>query len=118
MSLLDHGRDQITVYPEIQFTDSDGNVMTGPDENNPITTQATLQPAAQSGTSARRAEQDNEGFETESNYRMRLPRDFPFILGAQSRIEWNGEYWAVIGDARKYNGSPRTAHVDYQIRKT
>ena len=117
MSLLDRGREIVTVYPEIEWTDPDGNVMTRPAEVG-ITTQAAIQLQAQSGTSARRSEQDNEGFETETVYRLRLPRSFPIVLGAQSAVEWNGARYSVIGDAHYYNGSLRTRHRDYTIRRT
>lgn len=118
MSLLDSGRETITIYPEIQTVDSDGNIVTKPDHDNPIVTRASIQPQQSSGTSARRREQDQEGFLTESICRLRLPRRFPHLLGAQSRIEWNGEYWAVIGDAYKFNSSDRTRHRTYTIRRT
>ncbi len=117
MSLLDKGRQMITVYPEVTYTDEDGNLMSGPSETG-ITTRASIQPAAQSGTSARRREQDEEVFLVESVYTLRLPRRFPYVLNAQARIEWNGEYWAVIGDPYKYDSSNRTAHYEYSIRRT
>jgi hypothetical protein len=60
---------------------------------------ARIQPIGQSGTSARRAEQDNEGFETEKMYSLRFPRGFKCVLGAQSQVEWMGVRWAVHGDA-------------------
>lgn len=117
MSLLDRGRETVTVYQEETWTDRDGNTMTRPGSVGTVTI-ATIQPAAQSGTSARRAEQDNEGFETEQVYRMHLPRSFPYTLGAQARIEWNGQYWAVVGDAFHFNGSRNTKRVEYTIRRT
>lgn len=117
MSLLDKGRETVTVYQEETWTDRDGNTMTRPGPTG-VTTRATIQPAAQSGTSARRAEQDNEGFETEQVYRMHLPRSFTTTLGAQARIEWKGQYWAVVGDAFQFNGSARTKRVEYTIRRT
>lgn len=117
MSLLDTGNQDIIVYPEELTYDTDGNPITRPSTTG-IPAKASLQPAVQSGTSARRAEQDNEGFETETNYRLRLPRSFPFQLNAQSRIEWQGGYWAVMGEARQFTGSKKTAHVEYQIRRT
>jgi hypothetical protein len=76
--------------------------------------------ANQSGTSARRAEQDNEGFETEKVYRMRFPRSFTKehgTLGAQSQIEWKGKRWALFGDATEYDSSPALARVDYTIKR-
>jgi hypothetical protein len=39
--------------------------------------------------------------------------NYPGILGAQSQIEWNGKLYSIVGDAKIYNGSRRTAHVDY-----
>ncbi|WP_189059756.1 hypothetical protein [Longimycelium tulufanense] len=117
MSLLDRGQETVTVYQEIVVTDEDGNIRTMPGTEG-VTTVASVQLRAQSGTSARRNEQDNEGFETESVYRLRLPRSFPFVLGAQARVKWRGVFWSVIGDAQVFTGSPRTAHVEYTIRRT
>src|SRR5690606_21415106 len=117
MSILDHGNELVRIYPEIETTDEDGNIITKPSDTA-IEVKVLLQVQPASGTSARRAEQDNEGFESEMNYRMRMPRSFKQILGAQSRVEWKGQYWAINGDAQIYNGSRRTAHVDYTIRRT
>jgi hypothetical protein len=117
VSLLDKGNYDIIVYPEETYTDSDGNVMNRPSKTG-IPTRAMIQLKAQSGTSARRSEQDNEGYETEAVYRMRLPRGFPHVLGAQSSVEWEGIIWSVIGDVQKFRGSRRTSHNDYTIRRT
>ncbi|AXH46764.1 head-to-tail stopper [Mycobacterium phage Acolyte] len=121
MSLLDTGAryEPITVYPEVLAIDSDGNKRTQPSKTG-IPAIARLQVANQSGTSARRAEQDNEGFESEKVYRMRFPRSFTKehgILGAQSQIEWRGQRWALFGDATVYNSSPALARVDYTIKR-
>lgn len=121
MSLLDTGAryQQIIVYPEEMVVDSDGNKRTRPSSVG-IPAQARLQVANQSGTSARRAEQDNEGFESEKVYRMRFPRSFTKehgILGMQSQIEWRGQRWAVFGDATVYDSSPALARVDYTIKR-
>jgi hypothetical protein len=116
MSLLDTGREIVTIYQEIETTDSDGNTITkaGP---TGVETIAAVQLAAQSGTSARRAEQDNEGFESEQVYRLRLPRSFTMVIGAQAQVEWLGVRWSIIGKPRRYNGSNTTAHTDYIIRR-
>lgn len=116
MSLLDRWNTIVTVYPEVEWTDSDGNLMTGPAETG-YELKVMIQPQSMSGTSSRRAEQDNEGFETEANYRMRPVRGSAPI-NAQARIDWNGEYWAINGDRTLYNGSYRTRHLDYTIRRT
>jgi hypothetical protein len=52
------------------------------------------------------------GFECASKYRLRLI-GFPTLLGAQSQVEWQGCRYAIDGEPRQYNGSRRTAHVDY-----
>lgn len=117
MSLLDRGRETILVFQEVDEIDRDGNIMKGVSPTG-VSTIATIQPAIQSGTSQRRAEQTNEGYETEDTYRLRLPRSFPFILGAQAQIEWLGHRWHVVGKVHRYNGSDRTAHVDYIVRRS
>lgn len=116
-NLLDRGMEPVTVYLEEVTTDADGNTWTRAATEG-IDTMATIQVAAASGTSSRRAEQDNEGFETEENWRIRFPRQFPYVLGAQSKVEWRGLTYSVVGDARRYNGSRRTAHIEYIIRRS
>lgn len=116
MSLLDRGlTDDVTVYPEEVVTDIDGNTRTRPSATG-IPTRARLQVLGQSGTSSRRQEQDNEGFESERVYSIRFPRDFP-ILGLQSQIEWNGKRWALFGTENVYNSSRRTRHITYTIKR-
>ncbi|AER48732.1 head-to-tail stopper [Mycobacterium phage Conquerage] len=121
MSLLDTGAryQPITVFPEVMVIDEDGNEFTRPSTTG-IPAIARMQVANQSGTSARRAEQDNEGFSTEKVYRMRFPRSFTKehgILGAQTQIEWKGQRWAIFGDATEYDSSPALARVDYTIKR-
>jgi hypothetical protein len=116
MSLLNKGMEPCTVYLEEVVTDMDGNTRTRPSTVG-IEAMARFQVQGQSGTSARRAEQDNEGYTTEKVYRVRFPRSFPHILGAQSQIEWRGQRWAVFGDVSIYSMSPRTAHVTYVIKR-
>jgi len=121
MSLLDTGAryQQVLVYPEVMVIDADGNKFTKP-STTPIQALARLQVANQSGTSARRAEQDNEGFQTEKVYRMRFPRSFTKehgVMGAQAQIEWRGERWAIFGDATEYDSSPALSRVDYTIKR-
>lgn len=116
MSLLDQGRENIVVYQQIATTDRDGNIILKPSAVGTPTI-ATIQLLAQSGTSQRRAEQTNEGYETEETYRLRLPRSFPYVLEAQAQVEWNGLRWSIVGKVRRYNGSNKTRHLDYMIRR-
>lgn len=120
MSLLDKGVEDVIVFPEITTTDSDGNPFTKASDTG-VPAKATIQIASQSGTSARRAEQDEEGFESEEIYRIRFPRAVDAMLGPlgpQSQVEWQGHRWAVFGWRKRYNGSRRTRHNDYMIRRT
>lgn len=116
MSLLDRGDEDVKVFPEEAVTDMDGNTRTRPSAVG-IPLKARIQVQGQSGTSARRGEQDNEGFETEKVYRVRFPRSFTTILGAQSEIEWRGVRWALFGDANYYTGSRRTRHQTYSMKR-
>lgn len=117
MSLLNRANETVIVYPEELYIDSDGNRMTRPSLTG-LVRRVMIQPLEQSGTSARRAEQDNEGFESEEVYRMRFTRANHVEIGPQGRIDWKGQYWAVMGEPRRFNGSPRTRHIDYTIRRT
>jgi hypothetical protein len=54
------------------------------------------------------------GYQTMGKDRLQLA-NYPTLLGAQSQVEWNGQRYTVDGEPRQYNGSRRTAHVDYVI---
>jgi hypothetical protein len=127
MSLLDGGQGyvQVTVHPQITKTDPDGNTQTYGDPTG-IVTMAKLQIAYQPGTSARRAEQDGEGFSSEDVYLMHFTRAFDREhgeLGAQSYLYWgnglggNPARWQIFGNAQRFLGSRRTAHTLYAIRR-
>lgn len=118
MSLLDRGNATVLLYPEEVVTSPDGNTFTRASKE-PIELEVWLAPVSQSGTASRRAEQDNEGFETEKVMRMRMLRKNHHIqIGAQSRVVWRGQRWSVFGDATPYMGSSRTAHQDYMLRRS
>lgn len=117
MSLLDKGREDVTVFLSVKTTDTDGNVIYKRDTVG-IAAKARIQVASQSGTSARRAEQDEEGYETEEVYMVRFPRDFTYTLDPYAQLEWRGIRWSLFGNPRRYNGSRRTSRLEYQIRRT
>ena len=112
MSLLDRGRETVTVFLEEVWTDPDGNVITRPSPNG-ITATATIQPRSQTAGSG----PEDEGFYTRDVYRIRFTRGFPHVLGSQSQIEWRGARWGIFQEARRYNGSGATAHIDYLIER-
>ena len=116
MSLLDRWNQIVLVYPEEFSISRDGNKMVKASTAG-IEKRVMIQAMPQSGTSARRAEQDNEGYETEQNYRMRFVRGDEVELGPASRIQWRGQFWSVNGFPIEYNSGRRTAHTDYVIRR-
>lgn len=117
MSLLDQANEDVIVYLEEVTTDADGNTKTQASKTG-IPAKARIQFQGQSGTSARRAEQEDIGFQSEQVYTVRFPRSWPHTLGAQAQIEWRGQRWSVFGDPALYNGSSRTAHRTYTIRRS
>lgn len=121
MSLLDSGAvyEDVMVYPQVLITDGDGNPRTQPATVG-VAAKARFQVLGQSGTSARRAEQDVEGFESETVYQMRFDRDSDELLGLvgpQSQLVWNGARWAFFGFAKTFNSSRRTKHRYYTIKQ-
>jgi hypothetical protein len=114
MSLLSRGTEVVTVYPEEVATDADGNTRTRPSATG-VVCRAVVQPIT-SAVAVGNQESQEIGFLTESKYRLRLV-GFPTLLGAQSQVEWQGKRYAIEGEPRQYNGSRRTAHVDYIIER-
>lgn len=121
MSLIDRsGRYTVTVYPEEMVIDRDGNKHTRASSTG-ITTTATVHPQGFSGTAARRAEMDREGHISEQIAVLYFPRGDTSVehpLGPQSEIEWQGQRWQIFGHGKQFNGSSRTAHITYQIKRT
>lgn len=128
MSLLDNSRqyEPCVVYPEETYLDDDGNKMTRCSDTG-IPTPARFQYQGQSGTSSRRGEQQEEGFESERVYEIRFPRKFVQAhgeLGMQSQIGWSVDSqgrearWAIFGDAQRHNSSSRTRRLLYTIRRS
>ena len=122
MSLLDGGTEVVIVYPEIVTLSPDRNKKTKASDEG-VTGKARIQVLGQSGTSSRRQEQDNEGYESEKVYSIRfskqLQRDLgeSWPLGAQSVVKWRGKRWALFGDENVYNSSRRTRHITYTIKR-
>lgn len=118
MSLLTRGNETVTFQPPTYVEDEDGNKMPTYNAANEFVATARIQPAAQSGTSARRAEQDNEGFESEELYSLRLVRSQEIALDPLTKVIWDGKTWHIFGYPRRYNGSSRTQRLEYLIRRT
>src|SRR5699024_11740561 len=60
-------------------------------------------------------EKQEIGFETTEKWRLRLV-GYPHLLGAQSKVEWQGKRYSIEGEPRVYSsGSARTSHVSYRM---
>ena len=117
MALLNRGNTTVMVYPQEDCTDSDGNPSIRASTTG-VEMIVMIQARPQSGTSARRAEQDQEGFETEEIYRMRFRRGEDPDLGPEAYIVWNGQRYSIAGLPIHYMGSSRTEHSDYTLKRT
>ena len=109
MSLLDRGTEVVTVFPEESVTDAHGNLRTRASSTG-VVCRAVVQPIAAP------TEDQSIGFETRSNYRLRLV-GYQSMLGAQSQVESQGRRYSIDGEPRQYNGSRRTRHTDYVIAR-
>ena len=106
MSLIDRGTEVVTLFPEETVTDSDGNTMTRPSAVGMVA-RAVVQPMTST-------EDASVGLETTSKNRLCLV-GYPGVLGAQSQVDWQGKRYTIDGEPKVYNGSRRTAHIDYLI---
>ena len=125
MSLLDRspGFEPCNIYMEITTTDADGNTVTKA-STTPIPATARFQIQNQSGTSSRLAEQNNEGYESEKVYSMRLPRAWEAEHGElqmQAKVGWGLDsqgreaIYEIFGDVLKVGVAPRTRHNVYNL---
>ena len=94
------------MFPEETVTDADRNTMTRPSAVGMVA-RAVVQPMTST-------EDASVGLETTSKNRLRLV-GYPGVLGAQSQVDWQGKRYTIDGEPKVYNGSRRTAHVDYLI---
>lgn len=97
------------MFAQVSTEDADGNTVTKPGTVGVIC-RAVVQPAGNQ-------ERESPDGTTTSRYRLRLI-GYPDLLGSRSAIEWQGRRYAIDGEPIIFNGSPRTAHVDYfMVRK-
>ena len=105
MSLLDRGNETADVYPEVETTDADGNIIRVP-ADTPVTITCRIQPVSS-------AEAAFHGQQTTTVYRL-IARDAP--LGAWALVHARGRDWDLSGEPQWSNGSPRTRHVTALLR--
>ena len=98
----------VDIYPEEFVISRDGNKY-GRASSTPYSeVRAMIQPVSSTETP--------DGMTTEV-YRFRPVRSFPHVLGARSQIVWNGARWSIHGPAIHHGGSPRTARIEYFIKR-
>jgi hypothetical protein len=105
----------VTFFPQVVFTDPDGNSITQASKTG-VPGFARFQAITFISTGSKSQANISGGFNTQKIYGMRTAPDSPF-LGAQSQVEWNGEKYALSGEANVYAGTARTAHNVYFVRK-
>lgn len=111
MSLLDRGNEIVTIYPEVQTVSKDGNTVSRPSDTG-VTARVSIQPISPGSPN----DTDEQGVAAGSAlYRLRPLRGQHTALGKATQIEWNSKRYALVGDPIRYNGSSRTAHVEYRI---
>jgi hypothetical protein len=119
VSLLDGGAHYVpvTVYPQVVVTDEDGNTQTKASDVG-IDTVGRVQLITMTGTARRDAEQNDKGFYTEQDYRIRFPRSFDTSqLGPQAKVLWNGQLFSIFGFPQVYQSSRRTQHQEFSIKR-
>ena len=120
MSLIRRqGRTTVTVYPQVDGYDRDGNPHSKPSATGIVTT-ATVHPMGFSGTAARRAEMDREGHLSEQVCAIYFPDDGKIThpIGPQSTVVIDGKKWQFFGFGKLFNGSARTRRWTYQIKRS
>jgi hypothetical protein len=112
VSILDRGNAEITVYPEVEVTDEDGNVSRRASEAG-VTVEAmvwqyegevdTLQPLV-------------VGQQVTTIYRVRPVRYAELPVGPWSRVEWDGREWDVDGEPNRHRRGVGTRRLTFSMR--
>jgi len=102
--LIDEPPHTITVYPEVDSTDSDGNPVRVPATTG-VPVRVWMQPASAAESAA-------AGQAVTTTYKA-FGRSFP--AGPFARVEWDGRSWDVVGDPMRWDGIPDVAHVEVML---
>lgn len=107
MTLL-AGNTVIEVFPETAGTDEYGNPVTVPGDpttDPPVLLSCLVQPSTTE-------ENASIGLQVGTSYRV-LSLDFPG--GTDSLVRHDGRLWDVVGEPKRYTGSPATKHTTTYI---
>ncbi|MCU1675339.1 MAG: hypothetical protein JWM93_97 [Frankiales bacterium] len=105
MSLLDAGRDVVTVYVEEASTDAYGTPVRVPSATG-VDVIGRVQPVSVSET-------ESTGQAVATVYRF-IARDMPG--GAFARVVWDDREWDLLGEPQRHNGSDATRHVTILLK--
>lgn len=112
MSLLDDGNEIVTIYQEIDGSDSDGNPQRVPSPTG-VAVLARVQPVG----SGRGGESHTLGQDVTIQYRLRVDRRATVPIGPWAAVSWRGRRFEVLGEPVIHSGSPRTSHVTAMLRR-
>ncbi|WP_054050722.1 head-tail adaptor protein [Alloactinosynnema sp. L-07] len=108
MSLLDGGRETVTIFAMVDTVDPDGNTVRKPSATG-VAVAASVQPIASTEPAV-------AGQQTVTTYRVRCNRNQLVPVGPWAQVAWRGRDWDVDGEPARYTGSTATAHVAFRIR--
>jgi head-tail adaptor len=108
VSLLDAGREEVTVFPQVSTVDPSGNTVFKPAVTG-VVVLASVQPISSTEPSV-------AGQETVATYRVRVNRRQAVPLGPWSKVLWDGRSWDLDGEPARYTGSAATEHVSFRIK--
>lgn len=106
-SLLDYGPHTVKVYPEIETTDSYGNVVKRPSDTPVVITGCLMMPLA-STRGAFAAIDVKAGQRVDAAWRF-MARQAP--LGWWSRLEFGGKIMTLLGGPLVHTASDGTTHI-------
>lgn len=111
MSLLDEGREDVTIYPMVETTGPDGEkVWRAAPDNQGVAIMASVQPIGNDKSDESASDQ-----QANTVYRVRPNRDETVPVGPWAGVGWDGRRWDVVGEAATQNGSEATAHRAFRI---
>lgn len=111
--ILDEGPHTVLVFPEIEVTDSRGNVRKKPVDVGIMVRGVTMMPLA-STRGAFAALQVTEGQTVDAAWRM-FARSAP--LGWWSRVEWQGITMSILGGPLMHTMSDGTSHMSATLKE-
>lgn len=112
MSILDRGNAEITVYPEVEVIDEDGNVSRQASTVGVTVTAMVWQYEGEVDT----LQPLVAGQQVSTIYRVRPVRTAEVPVGPWSRVEWDGRQWDVDGEPNRHQRGTGTKRLTFTMR--